>query len=434
MGEGQGGWEPIDRPVWLHEADRKIFSKGKGVQTMTASSSKPPLEGIRVVDLSRVLAGPYCGAMLADLGADVIKVEEINTGDEIRTWPPVQNGESAAFIVNNRNKRGMAVDMKAPEGAGIIRRLAGLSDVLIENFRTGTMEEFGLGYESLAELNPRLIYCSISAFGRSGPRAKEAGYEAVMQAFSGIMSITGETGGQPVRCGVSFLDLSTSIFCAFGIVTALYNRKETGLGQRLDGTLLSTALGLLNYHAENYYYAGAVSRALGSAHPSLCPYRNFRCADNQWIFIAGGNDRLWKRMANALGLGSLVDDPKFATNPERVRNRQELEAIVQEAVGRFDQPTLLRTLEAASVPATPVNTIDQVLQDPQVDALKMVWQMPHAVKGNLPVVAFPLAFSRMTASLHRNPPRLGEHTEEVLGEIGYGQEEIAQLRQKKVIL
>ena len=363
MGAGQGGWEPIDRPVWLHEADRKIFSKGKEVQTMTASSSKPPLEGIRVVDLSRVLAGPYCGAMLADLGADVIKVEEINTGDEIRTWPPVQNGESAAFIVNNRNKRGMAVDMKAPEGAGIIRRLAGLSDVLIENFRTGTMEEFGLGYESLAGLNPRLIYCSISAFGRSGPRAKEAGYEAVMQAFSGIMSITGETGGQPVRCGVSFLDLSTSIFCAFGIVTALYNRKETGLGQRLDGSLLSTALGLLNYHAENYYYAGAVSRALGSGHPSLSPYRNFRCADNQWIFIAGGNDRLWKRMADAIGLGPLVDDPKFATNPERVKNRQELEAIVQEAVGRFDRPTLLRTLEEAGVPATPVNTIDQVLKD-----------------------------------------------------------------------
>lgn len=401
---------------------------------MTTSSSKLPLEGIRVIDLSRVLAGPYCGAILGDMGADVIKVEEIKAGDEVRAWPPIQNGESAAFVVNNRNKRGIAIDLKAPEGAEIIRRLAGRSDVLIESFRTGTMEEFGLSYESLAGLNPRLIYCSVSAFGRSGPRAKEAGYEALMQAFCGIMSITGETGGQPVRCGVSFLDLSTSILCAFGIVMALYDRKETGLGQRIDGILLSTALGLLNYHAESYYYAGVVSKALGSGHPSLSPYRNFRCGDNQWIFIAGGNDRLWKRMANAMGLGSLVNDPKFATNPERVKNRQELEAIVQEAVGRFDRPSLLKTLDKARVPAAPVNSIDQVLQDPQVDALKMMWQMPHAVKGNLPVVAFPLTFSRMSTSLRRNAPRLGEHTEEVLGEIGYGKDEIAQLRQRKVIL
>jgi crotonobetainyl-CoA:carnitine CoA-transferase CaiB-like acyl-CoA transferase len=296
------------------------------------------------------------------------------------------------------------------------------------------MEEFGLSYESLAGINPRLIYCSVSAFGRSGPRANEAGYEALMQAFAGIMSITGETGGQPVRCGVSFLDLSTSILCAFGILTALYHRKETGLGQRIDGTLLSTALGLLNYHAENYYYAGAVSKALGSGHPSLAPYRNFRCGDNQWVFIAGGNDRLWKRMAQAIGLGSLVDDPKFANNPERVKNRQELESLVQEAVGRFQRADLLKKLDEAGVPATPVNSIDQVLQDPQVNALKMVWQMSHPVKGDLPVVAFPLAFSRMSSSLRRNAPRLGEHTEEVLGEIGYAQQEIADLREKKVIL
>lgn len=400
---------------------------------MSKSHSALALQGIRVLDLSRVLAGPYCGALLGDLGADVIKVEDTKTGDEIRTWPPLQGEESAAYIVNNRNKRGIAVDLKTPEGCQIIRRLASRSDILIENFRTGTMEEFGLGYESLAALNPRLIYCSVKAFGVTGPRAKEAGYEALMQAFCGIMSITGEAERAPVRSGVSFLDLTTSIICTCGIVTALYHRMQTGLGQRIDGTLLSTALGLLNYHVENYYYAGVVAKALGSGHPSIAPYRNYQCGDGQWIFIAGGNDRLWKRVAGVLGLGTLADDPKFATNPERVKRRHELDNLVQEAVSRFDRPTLLQKLDEAGVPATPVNTIDQVLQDPQVEALKMVWRMSHPVKGDLPVVAFPLQFSRMETSLRRNPPRLGEHTDEVLAEAGYSPDEIAKLREKKII-
>ena len=401
---------------------------------MFPDSSSLPMEGIRVVDLSRVLAGPYCGALLGDMGADVIKVEEIQAGDEIRAWPPIQNGESAAFIVNNRNKRGIALDLKAAAGAEIVRRLAQRSDVLIENFRTGTMEEFGLAYESLAAKNPRLIYCSVSAFGRKGPRAREAGYEAVMQAFSGIMSITGEPDGEPVRAGVSFLDLCTSVFCALGIVTALYTRLQTGLGQRIDAALLSTALGLLNYHAQNYFSAGVVSRAFGSGHPSLAPYRNFRCADGQWIFIAGGNDRLWKRIAEALGLRRLTEDPKFATNPERVKHRQELDARVQEAVERFDRPTLLKILEEAGVPATPVNSIDQVLEDAQVEALNLVWEMSHPRRGRLPVVAFPLLFSRSQTALRRNPPRLGEHTDEILQECGYGPEEISRLRGERVIL
>ncbi len=401
---------------------------------MSTSSENLPLAGIRILDLSRVLAGPFCGALLGDIGAEIIKVEEINAGDETRSWPPLENGESAAFIVNNRNKRGIAVDMKTPEGIAIIRRLASHSDVLLENFRTGTMEEFGLNYESLAELNPRLIYCSVSAFGRSGPRANEAGYEAMMQAFSGNMSITGEIGGTPLRCGVSFIDLSTGILCAFGIVTALYYRKESGVGQRIDGTLLGTAISLLNYHAENYFYGGVVGKALGSGHPSMVPYRNFRCGDNHWIFIAGGNNRFWKRMAHTIGLGALVENPKFATNADRVKNREELEAIVQEAVGHFNRPALLKALGEAGVPAAPVNTIDQVFQDPQVEFLKMVWPMSHPTKGNLPVVAFPISFSHMGSSLRRNAPRLGEHTEEILAEIGYSEEKIIELRKKKVIL
>src|SRR3972149_409304 len=260
------------------------------------------LEGIRVLDLSRVLAGPFCGAILADMGADVIKVENTKSGDEARTWPPHREGEAACFLVNNRNKRGIAVDMKAPEGVEIIRRLADRADILIENFRTGAMEGFGLGYEQLAQGNPKLIYCSISAFGRSGPRAQEAGYEALMQAFTGIMSITGEPDGPPVRCGISALDLTTGVLCAMGAVCALYQRARTGLGQRIDGSLLNTAVAMLNFQAEGYLLAGAIPKALGSGAPGTSPYRNFRCADQQWIFIAAPNDNLWQRLAGGLGL------------------------------------------------------------------------------------------------------------------------------------
>ena len=319
-------------------------------------TSQAPLDGLRVVDLSRVLAGPYCGALLGDLGADVIKVEDPGVGDESRTWPPHKDGESAGYLVNNRNKRGIAVNLKEPDGVGIVRRLTASADVLIENFRTGTMEEFGLGYETLARDNPRLVYCSVSAFGRTGPRAEGAGYEALMQAFSGIMSITGEPDGAPVRCGVSFLDLTTGILCAFGVVSALRLRDRSGRGQRVDGSLLETALGLLNFQAEGFLLAGTVPKALGSAHPSLSPYRNFRCRDGQWVFIAGANDRLWRRLVGALGLADMADDPRFATNIERVKHRAELEQRVGDAIAAHDREPLLKLLEKADVPATPVNT------------------------------------------------------------------------------
>src|SRR5262245_29807032 len=250
--------------------------------------------------------------LLSDLGADVIKVEDTGSGDESRTWPPHKDGEAAAYLVINRNKRDIALDLKSPAGVEIVKRLVSKADVLVENFRTGTMESFGLGYDTLSALNPRLVYCSVSAFGRTGPRKDSAGYEALMQAFSGIMSITGEPGGQPVRAAVSFLDLSTGILCALGVTNALLHRQRTGLGQRVDGSLLDTAVSLLAYHAEGYLLAGAVPRALGSGHPSLSPYRNFKCKDGQWVFIAAANDRFWQRLARALGLEALTTDPRFA--------------------------------------------------------------------------------------------------------------------------
>ena len=392
------------------------------------------LDGIRVLDLSRVIAGPWCGALLGDFGADVIKVEDTDAGDESRTWPPRKDGETAAYLLFNRNKRGMTLDLKSPDGVDVIKALAQKSDVLVENFRTGTMESFGLGYDVLAEINPRLIYCSVSAFGRSGPRKDSPGYEALMQAFSGIMSITGEPGGPPVRSAVSFLDLTTGILCALGVTAAVHQRERTGLGQRVDGSLLDTAIALLAYHAEGYLLAGLVPKALGSGHPSLSPYRNFKCRDGQWIFIAAANDRFWGKLTRALDLEAMAADPRFMKNGDRVANRAELEAMLEKIIGEYDREPLLKRLEEADVPATPVNTVDQVMNDPQTIARGMIERVVHPKLGEIPVVGTPLQFSRMTPGVRRAAPLRGEHTDAVLAECGLSPERIRELRDKKVIL
>ena len=396
----------------------------------------PPLalDGVRVLDLSRVIAGPWCGALLGDMGADVLKVEGVNDLDESRTWPPHKDGESAAYLLFNRNKRGMTLDLKAPEGVEIVKKLAAQSDVVIENFRTGTMESFGLGWDVLSAINPRLIYCSISAFGRTGPRKDSAGYEALMQAFSGIMSITGEPGGAPVRAGVSFLDLSTGLFTAFGIVNALLHRERTGLGQRVDGSLLETAVSMLAFHAEGYLLTGAIPKALGSGHPSLSPYRTFRCQDGQWIFIAAANDRFWGRLAPALDLAELATDERFARNVDRVEHRAELEGILEKTIGAMEREPLLKALEVAGVPATPVNTVDQVMEDPQTAARGMVDHVRHPVLGEIPVVSTPVKFSAMRAGVRTAAPVRSQHTDAVLNDLGYTAADIAALREKKVIV
>jgi len=389
------------------------------------------LDGIRVIDLSRVIAGPWCGALLADLGADVIKVEDTGPGDESRTWPPHKDGEAAAYLLFNRNKRGIALDLKQAEAVEVVKRLVKDADVVIENFRTGTMESFGLGYDVLSAINPRLIYCSVSAFGRTGPRKDSPGYEALMQAFSGIMSITGEPGGQPVRAGVSFLDLTTGILCALGVSNAIIQRQRTGLGQRVDGSLLETAVSLLAFHAEGYLLTGALPRALGSGHPSLSPYRNFKCRDGQWIFIAAANDRFWQKLANALGLTELAADPRFQKNQGRVANRAELEGILEKTIGGLDREPLLKLLEEADVPATPVNTVDQVMNDPQTAERGIVQRVTHPRLGEIPVVGTPLHFSRMAPGVRRAAPLRGEHTDAVLTDLGYSAAEIQHLREKK---
>jgi crotonobetainyl-CoA:carnitine CoA-transferase CaiB-like acyl-CoA transferase len=392
------------------------------------------LDGVRVIDLSRVIAGPWCGALLSDLGADVVKVEDTGAGDESRTWPPHKDGEAAAYLLFNRNKRAMTLDLKTPEGVEVVKALTRTADVVIENFRTGTMEGFGLGYDTLSAENPRLIYCSVSAFGRTGPRKDSPGYEALMQAFSGIMSITGEPGGQPVRAGVSFLDLSTGILCALGVCAALLQRQGTGLGQRVDGSLLETAVSLLAFHAEGYLLTGVLPRALGSGHPSLSPYRNFKCKDGQWIFIAAANDRFWGKLARALGLEAMATDPRFAKNQDRVKHRAELESILEQTIGAREREPLLKVLEEADVPATPVNTVDQVMNDPQTAERGIVQRVAHPTLGEIPVVGTPLHFSRMSPGVRRAAPLRGQHTDEILAEVGYTPTRIQALRDKKVVL
>jgi len=390
------------------------------------------MKGIKVIDLSRVIAGPWCGALLGDLGAEVIKVEGVASGDESRSWPPHKDGEAAAYLHFNRNKRSVCLDLKKQEGIEVLKTLIREADVLIENFRTGTMESFGLGYETLSEINPRLVYASVSAFGRSGPLKDRAGYEALMQAYTGIMSITGEPDGQPVRSGVSLLDLSTGILCALGISTALLNRARTGRGQRVEASLFETAVSMLAFHAAGYLMSGAVPKALGSSHPSLCPYRTFECDGGEYIFIAAGNDRFWAKLAKALGLDDLATDPKYEKNKDRVSNRVELERILAEKIITFKRDTLLAMLEDADVPATPVNSVPQALNTPQAQECGIIQHVDHKKLGEIPYIGTPLKFSGQVPRIRQAAPLYGEHTYEVLAEHGYTKTEIDQLVEKQI--
>ena len=329
----------------------------------------------------------------------------------------------------------MTLDLKAPEGAEVVKTLVRSADVVVENFRTGTMESFGLGYDALAEINPRLIYCSVSAFGRTGPRKDSPGYEALLQAFSGIMSITGEPDGPPVRSAVSFLDLTTGILCTLGICAAIMQRERTGLGQRVDGSLLETAVSLLAYHAEGYLLAGVVPKPLGSAHPSLSPYRNFRCKDGQWVFVAAANDRFWQKLARALGTEWMSTDPRFAKNQQRVANRTELESMLEEIIGGYERDPCCKLLDEADVPATPVNTVDQVMNDPQTIERGIIQRATHARLGEIPVIGTPAQVlahdARREAGGAAARRAHGPHPRRVrvLAPL-----EISALREKKVIL
>ncbi|WP_236707887.1 CaiB/BaiF CoA transferase family protein [Brevibacillus choshinensis] len=391
------------------------------------------LDGIRVLDLSRTLAGPFCTMLLGDMGADIIKVEQPEQGDETRSFtPPTWDGISSYYLASNRNKRSITVDLKSKEGKEIIFSLAKTVDVLVENFRTGTLDQLGLGYEQLKEMNPRLIYCSVSGFGRTGPEKNRAGYDLLLQGYGGLMSITGENGGSPVKVGTSIVDMNAGMFAIYGILSAMIAREKTGKGQFIDVSLLDGQVVLLNYLATSYFATGNPAGRLGTAHPSIVPYQAFAAKDGE-IILAIANNRLWEKACQALRWDDLREDPRFCTNDERVAHRELLIRIIQERVSTMERQEIVEKLDGVGVPCGPIHTIDQVLNHPQVLAREMVLEVEHPVVKSLKMPGFPVKLSDTPAQVRRHPPLLGEHTDEVLSELGIDSAQIVEWREKKVI-
>jgi crotonobetainyl-CoA:carnitine CoA-transferase CaiB-like acyl-CoA transferase len=383
----------------------------------------PPLEGLRVLELARILAGPWMGQTLADLGADVIKVEAPE-GDETRRWGPPfvlgPGGESldaAYFHSCNRGKRSIVADFRTSEGQEIVRRLARRSDVLIENFKVGGLEKYGLDYRSLSAANPRLIYCSVTGFGQTGPYAPRAGYDFMIQGMGGIMELTGEPDGAPQKTGVAFADIFTGTYGVIAVLAALSQRERTGLGQHVDMALLDSMVGVLANQSLNYLVSGVVPRRMGNAHPNIVPYQSFAVRDGH-VIIAVGSDVQFARLCEFLGMQSLAADARFATNAARVANRVQLiEALAAALAGR-DRDEVLRAMEERGVPAGPINTLADVFSDPQVVHRQMRVDLPTGVGGTVPSVRTPITFSAAELALRRCSPRLGEHTNEILAELG----------------
>ena len=377
-----------------------------------------PLQGIRVLDLSRVLAGPYCTMVLGDLGADVIKVEPPE-GDETRGWgPPFAEGESAYYLCVNRNKRGIVINLKTDEGKKILRDLALQSDVLVENFRVGTLEKFGLDFATLHELNPKLIYCSITGFGQTGSMKDKPGYDFMIQALGGLMSITGEPEGEPMKTGVAVVDLFAGQNAIIAILAALQARTLTGRGQHLDISLFDSQLGWLANVASNYLISGKLPKRHGNAHANIVPYQSFQASDG-WFAIAVGNDRQFVRLCEMLDKSEIALDEKFATNSARVQNRDELIPLLRSIFITRTVNEWLADLEKAEIPCGPIQNFEQVFSMSTVKEREMLVKMDHPTIGELPLVGSPLKMSDTPVEYRLSPPLMGEHTEEVLRELGY---------------
>jgi formyl-CoA transferase len=393
-----------------------------------------PLDELLVIDLSRVLAGPYCTMMLADLGARVVKVEQPGSGDDTRAWgPPFLAGESAYYLSVNRNKLGITLNLKNERGREIIRDLLEHADVVVENFKLGTMEAWDLGYESLHALNPRLIYCNISGYGTDGPEAGKPGYDFITQAEAGLMSITGLEDGPPMKVGVAISDITAGMFAANGILAALHARQRTGKGQRVDVSLLEAQVAWLANVGEGYLVSGKRPQRYGNAHPTIVPYEVFRARDD-YFALGVGNDAQFRKLCQMIGRPLLADEPRFATNPARVQNRGELVPQVQAEFDKQASAFWLERLAEAGIPAGRIRSIDQVLTDPQVLHRQMVVEVEHPTAGKVKLLGVPYKFSETPAEVRTAPPLLGQHTEEVLATLlGMNAEEIASLQAAGIV-
>lgn len=407
-------------------------------------SSQAPLAGVRVLDLSRVLAGPWCTQTLADLGADVIKVERPGSGDDTRAWgPPYLKGrdgedstEAAYYLGTNRNKRSITVDIAKPAGQALIRRIATRCDVFVENFKVGDMARYGLDSAALRALNPRLVYCSITGFGQTGPYRERAGYDYAVQGMGGLMSVTGERddlpGGGPQKVGVAVADLFTGMYATVAILAALRHRELTGQGQAIDMALLDSQVAMLANLGANYLVTGVAPRRMGNAHQNIVPYQVFEVADGH-IILAVGNDGQFAKFCEVAGCAELARDARFAKNADRVRHRAVLVPLLAERLKTRSKHDWLSALEAAKVPCGPINSLDEVFTDPQVQARQMTVEMPHPLTDRLRLVASPMKFSATPVQYRRPPPLLGEHTTELLAEFGIGAAEQAALKEQGVL-
>ncbi len=397
-------------------------------------SSDGPLSDVQVLDLTRVLAGPYASMWLADMGADIVKVERPGSGDDTRTYgPPFIDGESAYFLSINRNKKSLTLNFKKPEGKKILRRLIEQSDVLLENFRPGTLERAGFGYEDVREYAPDIIYTSISGFGQSGPWKNEPGFDLSIQGLSGLMSLTGDPDGPPTKFGTSISDLLSGIYAAMGTAMALYHRERTGEGQHVDVGMLDSMVSLLTYQAGRYFATGEIPERMGNFHPNISPYETFRTADG-YFNLAIGNDSLFDQFCELIGREDLAEDERFRSNPDRVDHQEEIHEIIERETRQKTTDEWLELLAEAGIPAGPIQNVEEVVDHEQVRSRDMVETVEHPSAGPVKVTGVPIKMSETPGEVEDPPPELGQHTEELLTErLGYDSDDIERLREDGVL-